>query len=276
MNLKEKLYKCNSEEELPTLEEIKSISRGIQLKIIFENEIKEKREEIGEKWKEQLPNFSIGIHTIEEEIYIQKLITDEEIELNKEFFEICAKEYGKVGLRLITQFVENFQIEYQSDFPLKTLNAYEKGSYKQSGTMGEWKYFFHGFHCAFHHKKTAQSIEVPLTFGEEYGALDPFFFIEFIQSSPELKPLPIKIYDEYGDGKRILEVMTRLGKFEEINSNLKKNSAIIVKDREKKEVKIFENGMEEVLKHGSFKNGKSIIWENIKRKLKRRTHNNMQ
>ena len=274
MNLKEKIITVNKVEEIPSINEIESIPRGLNLKIIFEGNAKLKRESIGEKWKTELPKYSVGIHTNGIEINILKLITDKEIEENQIFFEECAIEYGRLGKKLINQFIEEFKVQFHEGFPLKALNPYGKTDYEQIGEMGKWKYYFHGFHCAFTNKETEQHIEVPLTYGEEYGELDPYFFSDFIKSTPKFQPLPIQIYDDYWDGRRILEVMTNLGKFEKINSNLKGRKGIIVSNRVKKEVKIFDEGMGEVFKDVNFKAKKLNFWERLKLKIKRkRTHN---
>ena len=247
VTLEEKIIRAESLESLPSIQEIKSISRGLKMKVLFGDKIKSKREEIGQEWKIQLPKFLIGIHTIEDEINVIKLITDEEIEQNQIFFEDCAREYRELGEILINQFIEKFDVELHKEFPLKTLNPYGKTNYKKMGEMDEWKYYFHGFHCAFTNKKTEQHIEVPLTFGEEYGELDPYFFSKFIMTTTKFKPLPIEIYDNYWDGERIIEVMLELDKFEEINSNLKGRKGILVKNRTKKDVKVFNDGIGEVL-----------------------------
>ncbi|MEM9919242.1 MAG: hypothetical protein AAF990_14160, partial [Bacteroidota bacterium] len=247
MNLKEKIITVNKVGEIPRLHEIKSIPRGLKLKIIFEGNTKAKREEIGRKWKIELPKYSIGIHTNGIEINILKLITDKEIEEHQDFFEASAMEYGVLSKKLIQQFIEKFKVQPHEGFPLKTLNPYGKKDYEQVGEMGEWRYYFHGFHCGFTNKKTGQHIEVPLTYGEEFGELDPYFFSGFIQSTPKFQPLPVQIYDDYGDGKRILEVMLNLGKFEEINSNIKGRKGIIVANREKKQIRIFDTGIKEVI-----------------------------
>lgn len=268
MNLEEKRLVVTSLENLPSIQAIKSIKRGVNLKIEFEHKIKSKREEIGEGWKSQLPEFSIGIHTIKDEINILKLITDQEIEQHQLFFEKCAQEYGILGSQLIHRFVREFEVKSHEGFPLRTLNPYRKTQYEQGGNMGEWKYFFHGFHCAFTHKKTKQYIEVPLTYGDEYGELDPYFFSKFIKSTPKFQPLPIGIYDDFSDGLRILEVMEKIGKFEKIESNLKGRKGFIVKDRVKQKVITFENGMAEVFPDLGNQKKKLSFWQRIKNKLK--------
>jgi len=232
----------------PNLEEIRSIKRGVYLKINLIDSAQKYQEEKGEQLRKELPNFSIGIHMNGSEINVKKLITDEEISKHQEFFEQCAKEYGLLGEKLINEFIVDKGIPNHDGFPLKKLNGYiGNKNHEPRGEMGEWNYYFHGFHCSFINKNTKQEIEVPLTYGEEFGELDPYFFSIFIKTTPEFQPLPIRIYDNYGDGKRILEVMCRLGKFEIINSNIGGREGYIVKNRIKKEIKQPEKGIESIL-----------------------------
>ena len=135
MNLKEKIITVNKVGEIPRLHEIKSIPRGLKLKIIFEENTKSKREEIGRKWKIELPKYSIGIHTNGIEINILKLITDKEIEEHQDFFEASAMEYGVLSKKLIQQFIEKFKVQPHEGFPLKTLNPYGK---KIMNKLAKW------------------------------------------------------------------------------------------------------------------------------------------
>lgn len=242
MQPEEKIIRIDRIEDLPNLQELQSMQRGLRLKVVFDNDIANKQQEIGNRWKEQLPKFLVGIHSNGDEINLLKLITDEEIEQNQLFFEDCAIKYGLLSKKLIERFIEVFNVPPHKGFPLNTLNPYGKTSYTQSGKMEEWKYYFHGYHCAFTHKQTGQRIEVPLTFGEEYGELDPYFFSIFIRTTSEFQPLPVQIYNDFWDGRRILEVMLELGKFETINSNLKGRKGVVVKNRLKREVRVFDDG----------------------------------
>ena len=231
----------------PSLDEIRNIKRGIYLKIKLVDAAQKHQRERGETLRKELPNFTIGIHMNGSEITIKKLITDDEIFEHRKFFEHCAKEYGLLGEKLINEFIVDKRIPNHDGFPLKQLNGYiGNNNHAPSGKMGEWNYYFHGFHCSFTNRNTKQNIEVPLTYGEEFGELDPYFFSIFIKTTPEFQPLPIHIFDDYSDGKRILEVMYRLGVFEMINSNLGGREGYIVKDRIKKEVIQPEKGIESI------------------------------
>lgn len=260
------IISINSIEELPSLERIKSIPRERTLKLIFENELKSKREKIGENLKKELLGFQVGIHTIQPEIYVAKLITDEEIESNQDFFEQCAKDYRQLGKELLFKLVNKLNLKLNEDFPLGTFNILKSGK-KQIGKVENWKYFVHGFHCGFENITTGQIIEVPLVFGLEFGDLDPYFFTKYIKSTPSYKPLPVDIYEDYADGVRIIEKMISLGKFERIDSNIGNHYGIVVTDREKVNIKSCEELDEQYKKQNrQMKNSKFNIWKYLELK----------
>ncbi|MFK7980949.1 MAG: hypothetical protein AB8G86_13270 [Saprospiraceae bacterium] len=276
MKLKDKIQVCENLIDLPSKEMINSFVRGFKYKIIFSKKIEHQREQIGQKWKEEFPNHQIAIHTIEPEINIVKLITEKEIEEHQFFFEQCAKDYRELSTKLINQLAEKFEVKIDSKYPMNTLNASGRNGYEQIGNIGDWKYFFHGIHCAFTNLKTEQYIETPLSYGLEFGELDPYFFSKFINSTNEYKPLPIFIYDDFWDGRRILNKMVELGKFEIINSNFPNQTGVVVKDRATIKIDIcpeIEFIPKEEIK---FKvKEKLSFWERLKLKIKRRrTHNN--
>lgn len=226
----------HSIDEIPPLEVIKQIPRTKKLKIVFGNSVQVERKAIGENLKKNLDGFLVGIHLINPEINISKLITEKEIEDNQFFFENCAKDYRKLAEVLIFNLAKKHKITFNFDFPILPFNKL-KGDKRGRGKMDDWNYFLHGFHCYFENTTTKQQIEVPLVFGMEFGDLDPYFFTNFINTSPEYKPLPVQIFNDYHDGCRINEKMLSLGKFEIISSNFKNHSGIVVKDRQKVEIK---------------------------------------
>lgn len=226
-------------EEVPSIDAICLISREKTLKLVFDPLMQKQRQTIGEDLKRKLKGFQVGIHTIEPEINISKLITDEEIEANQDFFEKCAKEYRKLSKELIYKVIDKLKITINPEFPLLTFNSI-KGDKRQIGKVDDWRYYLHGFHCGFENLKTGQLVETPLIFGLEFGDLDPYFFSRFIKSTPEYQPLKIDIYEDYADGVQINQKMLSLGKFERITSNIENHFGIVVTDRDKIEVNVYQ------------------------------------
>nr|MBX2871676.1 hypothetical protein [Saprospiraceae bacterium] len=184
MEPKERISHIENVADLPDIDRIAQLQRGVNWKFVFGAAMLDQRERVGKDWKEKLPQFSISIHISEPLIQCLKLITDEEIIAQQDFFEKCAQNYGQLAGELVEQLVAKLRISFTPEFPLLSLNAYSRKGYPTSGKMGKWTYYIHGFHCAFTHQTTAQKIEAALTFGEEFGELDPYFFSNYIVSSP--------------------------------------------------------------------------------------------
>lgn len=238
MNRTTDIISINSVGQIPTLETILAIPRDRTLKLVFEKEIQNQREAVGQNLKNKLLGFEVEVDTIEPEINIAKLITDQEVEDNQDFFEQCAKDYRQLAEELLFKLVDKLGLKLNQNFPLETFNELRRDK-RQIGKVEDWRYFVHGFHCGFENNKTRQLIEVPLVFGLEFGDLDPYFFSQFIKSTPKYRPLPVDIFEDYADGVRINQKMISLGKFERIGSNIGNHFGIVVADRQKVEIKFY-------------------------------------
>lgn len=240
MNRETEIIHVNSTENIPSIETIQKLPRLRKLKLIFADSMQMQREAIGENLKKELNGFQVSIHTTEPEINIAKLITDHEIELRQDFFELAAKEHRQLAQKLIYELVDSLSIVMNENYPLESFNSLYR-SKKDTGKMNDWIYYLHGFHCCFDHQKTGQHIEVPLVFGFEFGSLDPYFFTSYIKSTPQYQPLPVEIFEDYADGKRIIDKMVELKKFEIINSNLENYFGVVVADREKIAIEVYRH-----------------------------------
>jgi hypothetical protein len=227
-----KIY-CETESDLPSIDRINELEQNKSMKVVFGDELNHYRESVGNKWKKELTDFVVGVHMKLPEINIWKLISDQDIVDHYEFFEQCAKDYGKLGKKLITQLAGLLKVEINPDDPDEFRNhLFTSKHTTEDFIMGDWRYFPHGYHCQFTHIDTGQQIEVPIHYGTNYGALDPYFFSLFIKSSPAYKPLPTEIYMDFHDGFKILEIMGKMGKFEKIEGVFEGWFAYIVKDRD--------------------------------------------
>lgn len=223
---------CETHHDIPTIERINELPRFQKMKVLFGHEIEPDRESIGNKWKSELKDFLIGIHMQLPEINISRLISAEEIVDHYDFFERCAKDYGKLAKKLITQLARYLQVEVIPKDPYANIYNLRLSKHTpENRLMDTWKYFLHGHHCRFKNIHTEQQIEVALLFGQDYGVLDPFSFTKYIMSTPDYNPLPVEIYEDFHDGVRILDIMEKIGKFEKVERILGGSYSPIVKDR---------------------------------------------
>lgn len=229
----------HSVDQIPSLEVIRSWPRDQKVKLEFAESVQGERASIGAMLKRELSGFLVGIHIHQPEISIAKLITEEEIEANQDFFEQCAKDYRQLAGELMYQWVKHLGLVLDLESPLKTFNPL-KMSGDSNGKMRGWRYCIHGFHCDFTHLKTGQYIEVPLVWGLEFGDLDPYFFTQYILSTPSYHPLPVPIYEAYWDGVRINDKMLALGKFEYLEAQIGSSKGIVVADRQPLDPRPFE------------------------------------
>ncbi|MDR0229820.1 MAG: hypothetical protein LBI72_12275 [Flavobacteriaceae bacterium] len=239
----EKVLHISHLDQIPADSYIENLSRNINLIIEFAANIEPERQRVGEVLKVKFPHHAVGVYWNEPKIGIQKLITEEEIDLNQTVLEHYALDYRALATKLIYGLAEQLNIDLNKEVPyIAFLNYWQaKG---QSGRYKEWTFFFHGLHCHFYNTKTKQEIEVPIAFGLEFGDLDPYFFSKYIKSTPEYYPLPVEIYEDYSDGVRIIERLTAKGIFEKINSTFPERLGTVPKNRTNKlTVETVENVM---------------------------------
>ena len=91
----------------------------------------------------------------------------------------------------------------------------------QSGELdANWKYFFHGFQCAFTHRHSGQNVDVEFGFEDEFGVLDPWFWQHFLQTTPRFASLGRWLALDFSDAKRVSNVLHETGYLVEITSTL--------------------------------------------------------
>ena len=76
----------------------------------------------------------------------------------------------------------------------------------------EWDLDIHGQHCRFENRQTGQTAEVSLWFGTEFGVLDPFFFFDYMKTTPGLEP-PSELRDGFHDTCRAMDILEERGRF---------------------------------------------------------------
>lgn len=213
-----KIISIRSIEELPSVDTIRKIPRRKLVRLLFHPPVAHLRASFGRDLVTQLPDFQVHINESVPEIFMEQLITTDEIKYNLDFFEQCARDYYKLAHTLIRELATMLAVDILSADPHKTFLPFYRTD-KRWGQLGDWNYNFHGFDCGFTHNQSGQQIEVSIVSGQEFGVLDPYFFVNFILSTKAYRPLKVRFYNNYEDGKRILQKMLDWGKLEQLHLN---------------------------------------------------------
>lgn len=73
-----------------------------------------------------------------------------------------------------------------------------------------WDAFRHGIHYCFTHRETGRQIEVCISFGEEFGVLDPYFFYQYMTTTQGIG-VPQQIVEPYHDTRRAMQLLEANG-----------------------------------------------------------------
>jgi len=144
-------------------------------------------------------------------------MTNNFIQKNLHFFINAVKEYGEDAKLLIEKFSRLYNLDLDNKMPINTFWEIKNDS--QNGLMNEnWLYFFHGYECRFKNLKSGHIIEVILTFGDEYGVLNPIFIAKYIDTNPKYFNKNLEITNEFEIGSAIIEVLKTNNKLLEIEN----------------------------------------------------------
>jgi hypothetical protein len=97
----------------------------------------------------------------------------------------------------------------------------------------EWEYYFHGGECQFRNMRTGQIVQVCLGFQDEFGVLDPYFFFQFVSTTPALEKVARLFTDGFHDTLRTLEILERHGYLGRISSQSGDRAGLIAPDSER-------------------------------------------
>ena len=87
-----------------------------------------------------------------------------------------------------------FELGKKFDLDINNLEEYEKlisrsnENIPRKGKLSErWNYYFHGSECGFFNKKYQQKVEVVLSNPPEFGHIDAWFLMSFMESTERYK-----------------------------------------------------------------------------------------
>jgi hypothetical protein len=137
--------------------------------------------------------------------------------IDKEILIRAIHEYRETGKQLMFQLGWKFELDLAKPEECMELLSRKDRIIPRKGEMTKrWNYAFHGYECGFYNKKHQQSVEVVLTNAPEFGHLDAWFVMQFMESTKAYKDAVKDI--DYRDLKIAITELYKTGEIENIKN----------------------------------------------------------
>jgi hypothetical protein len=117
-------------------------------------------------------------------ITVRKVISASEVLQKAKNIVSAARQFRTQANRLMVRLAQHPSLPLEAfRDPLVRMQIHWEGP--ELGLLPNgWRFWFHGMECQFVHEDTGQTVEVKLGFYPEFGVLDPWFFKEFLETTP--------------------------------------------------------------------------------------------
>jgi hypothetical protein len=108
--------------------------------------------------------------------------------IDKEILKQAIIEYRKTGKKLMFDLGNKYGLDISKSEDFETLITRSNKTIPRKGALTQrWNYYFHGGACCFYNKKHQQHVEVELSNSPEFGHLDAWFLMRFLESTERYK-----------------------------------------------------------------------------------------
>lgn len=156
--------------------------------------------------QKKLPDYVVGEIKWMNKLYIVPSISTKTVLENLDAFYKCIELFDKTAHYLMNLMAKTFNINLKNSSELHDLKR--NRSNKQRGNINdEWKYHFHGKGCLFTNLNTEQFLDVQIINGIEYGQLDTYYLMKFIQTTESLQEMSIILNDDSNNMQKVIEIL---------------------------------------------------------------------
>jgi hypothetical protein len=212
----------------------------------------------------QLPDFTVfdsgGKSGESTWVTIKKVIAEQDVLSNAEEIVAAMRQFRATARDLMSRLAQQLKVPLEA-FSDRSFRLRYAGSVKLAGRLeerieetgedlgaglfqrliakvlrvferktAEWEYYFHGGECQFRNTQSGQIVEVCLGFQDEFGVLDPYFFFQFVSTTPGLEGVAELFKDSFHDTLRALEILERDGHVRRIRSRSGNRAGLIAPD----------------------------------------------
>ena len=156
--------------------------------------------------QKELPDYLVSEIKWMNKLYIVPSISTKIVMGNLNEFYKCIELFDKTAHYLMNLMADTFNINLNNSSELHDLKR--NRSDKQRGNINdEWKYHFHGKGCSFTNSITEQFLDVQIINGIEYGELDTYYLMKFIQTTESLKEMSTVLNNESNNMQKVIEIL---------------------------------------------------------------------
>jgi hypothetical protein len=162
-------------------------------------------------------------------ITVKKVISTREVLKNAKDIVSAARQFRTQANRLTDGLAQHLCLPLEAfRDPLVRMQIHWEGP--ELGFLPNgWRFWFHGMECQFVHEDTGQTVEVKLGFYPEFGVLDPWFFKEFLETTPELASVAA-LCNDYHNTTQAFEVLEQHGYLERLTSQTAPRTGLVARD----------------------------------------------
>ncbi|WP_179320758.1 DUF6896 domain-containing protein [Winogradskyella helgolandensis] len=156
--------------------------------------------------QKELPNYVVTRIEWLNKLNIVPSISTKVVLENILEFHNCIELFDKTAHSLMNEMAETFDINLNNSNEIYELKT--KRSENQRGEINnEWKYHFHGKGCSFTNTNTEQFLDVQINNGIEFGELDTYYLMKFIQTTESLKKASQILNNKTENMRKVIETL---------------------------------------------------------------------
>ncbi len=191
--------------ELPRIGKIRELLKKKQSLLFVLDEEKLTRNYILELQKE-FPNYVVTQIGWLNKLIISKSISTKTVFENMILFHKCIELFDRTAHSLMDLMAKTFEINLSNSKEIHELKT--KRSENQRGKINnEWRYHFHGKGCSFTNTNTEQFLDIQINNGIEFGELDNFYLMKFIQTTDSLKEASLILDNKPENMRKVIETL---------------------------------------------------------------------
>ena len=156
--------------------------------------------------QKEFPNYVVSEIKWMNKLVIVPSISTKTVLDNLNKFYKCIELFDKTAHLLMNLMAETFDIDLNNSSEIYDLKM-NKSDRQRGQINDEWKYHFHGKGCSFTNLITEQFLDVQITNGLEFGELNTYYLMKFIQTTESLKEMSLILNDELNNMQKVIEIL---------------------------------------------------------------------